>query len=129
MKFVALFFVTCVFQVVVGKDLLKKDPSGDVVIHATNKTSVPSIHYVIDAVDCLKQAYTVYSDSSDRTQVYAELFQEKHNETGWNVVAGYTAAYIKSKWYIEASVTNGKYQDSKKDSDFKSTLYLIFSTE
>ncbi|RZC36500.1 inward rectifier potassium channel 2, partial [Asbolus verrucosus] len=84
-------------------------------IHATNRTSIPSVHYIVDAVECLKEAYAIYAEDNDKAKLYSELFQEKHPETEWNVVVGYTAAHIKSQWFVETSVSD----------DFANTLVLI----
>lgn len=82
---------------------------------------------MVDAVECLKEAYSVYTEPLDRAKLYAELFYEKHNETEWNVVVGYSAAHINSKWFVETTVTNGKSKSDKKDKEKGDTLYLIFS--
>jgi hypothetical protein len=86
------------------------------------------VHYIVDAVECLKEAFLVYTEPFDKAKLYSELFQEKHNETEWNVVIGYSAAHVKSQWYVETSVTDGGKGKSDKDKDKdKSTLHLIFS--
>lgn len=99
-------------------------------IHATNRTSTPNIHYIVDAVECLKEAYTVYPDDLSRAKLYVQLFEDKHPETQWNVVIGYTVAQISSQWYVETTVSGGSNKNKKSDKDDdKEMKYLIFSRQ
>lgn len=91
-------------------------------IQATNNTLVPNIVYVVDAVEALKEAYSVYADEAMIAEAYLELYNAKH-EGNWSVAVGYTTIISRATIYIETSVTDGK----SLQSDKKGTLYRIFN--
>ncbi|CAH0555258.1 unnamed protein product [Brassicogethes aeneus] len=116
----------CIFFIVIGAAFIQcsdKD-TGAVLIHATANSSVPSIEYIVDAVELFKTAYEIYPDDENRAKAYIQLYGEKYNETTWNVVTCYTSLIINAKHYVELSVTHGKTK-----SDSKPCLVMLFSRE
>jgi hypothetical protein len=95
-------------------------------VQATNRTLVPSVTYIVSAVESLQEACSIYDDDEERATLWAALFEEKHNGS-WNVVVGYSAIYVHSKIYIETAVSDGGKEKKKSDSSEK--LFFLFSSD
>ncbi|EFA10603.1 uncharacterized protein LOC103314373 [Tribolium castaneum] len=100
----------------------EKKPKATIAVQATNNTQVPSVTYIVSAVECLEEAYSIYDNDEDRATLYAALFEEKHNGS-WNVIVGYTAVFVHSDIYVETMVTGEK----SKKSDDANKLFFIYS--
>ncbi|XP_044264540.1 uncharacterized protein LOC123011245 [Tribolium madens] len=101
----------------------KSKAKATISVQATNNTQVPSVTYIVSAVECLEEAYSIYDNDEDRATLYAALFEEKHNGS-WNVLVGYSAVFVHSDIYIETMVSGEK---SKKSDDDSNKLFFIFS--
>ncbi|CAH0555260.1 unnamed protein product [Brassicogethes aeneus] len=116
--FTVFLIIGSVFAGVIQEFKLKDDTI--ITVQATNNTKVPSIVWTVDAVECLKEAITVYADEPLRASAYLELFQAKH-PGNWSVAVGYTTLISDSDLYVETTVSGG----GKKDKT--GVLYRIFN--
>ncbi|CAH0555262.1 unnamed protein product [Brassicogethes aeneus] len=122
-----IFEILLIGCVLAGPSPVKDDKKdGPVIIQATNNTQVPRILYTVDAVESLRQAFSVYADESSIASAYLEIFTVKH-PGNWSVVVGYTTIISKSNIYIETQVNGGATLTSDKDKKATAVLYRIFN--
>ncbi|CAH0555261.1 unnamed protein product [Brassicogethes aeneus] len=119
--FSLFLIIGSVFAGIIQEFKLKDDTV--VTVQATNNTKVPNIVWTVDAVECLKEAITVYVDEPNRASAYLELFNGKH-PGNWSVAVGYTTIISDSDLYVETIVSGGG-KSLKKDKS--GVLYRIFN--
>ncbi|CAH0555259.1 unnamed protein product [Brassicogethes aeneus] len=117
-----VLLIGSVFAGLIQEIKLKDDTV--ITVQATNNTKVPSILWTVDAVECLKEAITVYADEPLRASAYLELFEAKH-PGNWSVAVGYTTIISNSDIYVETTVSGGG-KNFKKDKS-GGVLYRIFN--
>ncbi|KAJ8941386.1 hypothetical protein NQ318_011823 [Aromia moschata] len=69
-------------------------------IFSNGNSSVPSVDYIVNGVELLKKAYSVYPNMEDVAALYLELYQQTYQNFTWNLVAGYNFFKINSDFYI-----------------------------
>lgn len=81
----------------------------------------------MDAVELLKVAYEIYPDDEGRAVAYLQLYENKHNETQWNVVTCYKVIKLNAKHFVELQVSGGGKSKEKSDKEKTDCLVMLFS--